>query len=149
MANPDLTAEQVRQLRNPRHRTLDKVSKKRSDDSEQRQAYAEVDERDGKRCRCCNRRGNPNAITTIGRIHRCHIHDAGTLGEMSAKNLVSLCWICAALETGKQLFFVGKNANKPMRFEVMDAAVEEIFGHRTLPAHVRIVKFAPRQRYGS
>ena len=68
---------------------------------------------------------------------------------MDPRNLVSLCWICAALETGKQLFFVGRNADKPMRFEVMDAAVEEIFGSRELPEHVSIVKFAPRQRYGA
>ena len=133
----------------PRHRHLDTIDDARTVAKHKREVYAEVDERDGRRCRCCGRKGNPHAVGVLGKIHRCHIHDAGTLGPMSARNLCSLCSTCAALETAKQLFFVGTNANRPMKFEVMDAAVEEIFGDRELPPHVRIITLRPRQRYGA
>lgn len=132
-----------------RPRVLDMRDSRREQDAQKRAVYREVDARDGRRCRCCGRKGNPNAVSVLGRIHRCHIHDAGTRGPMSAANLVSLCWICAALETAKQLFFIGTDANHELHFEVMDAAVEEIFGSRELPEHVRIVLEAPRQRYGA
>lgn len=132
-----------------RPRVLDMVERDRDRKAVKRDAYAEVDERDGRRCRCCGRRGNPNAIGVLGRIHRCHIHDAGTRGGMRADNLVSLCWICAALETAKQLFFEGTDAHDmSLTFGVMDVAVVEIFGDRPLPPHVHIVLKAPRQRYG-
>lgn len=130
-------------------RIFDKVDARRDEEKQKRDAYKFVDARDGRKCRCCGRKGNPNAVGALGRIHRAHIHDAGTQGAMDPANLVSLCWICAALETVKQLFFIGKDANREgLSFEIMDAAVEEVFGSKPLPAHVRIVRDAPRQRYG-
>lgn len=132
-----------------RSRVLDMVDDRKDREREKRAVYREVDVRDGKRCRCCGRKGNPQALGVLGRIHRCHIHDAGTRGPMTASNLVSLCWICAGLETVKQLFFLGTDANRDMNFEIMDAAVEEVFGDKPLPPHVRIVLAAPRQRYGA
>lgn len=132
-----------------RPHVIDKVKNDRAREKAKRKVYAEVDARDGKKCQCCGRRGNPDAITTLGRIHRAHIHDAGTRGPMTATNLLSLCWICAALETAKQLFIIGKNANRQVRFEIMEVAVEEVFGSQPLPSHVTIVLKAPRQRYGS
>jgi hypothetical protein len=135
------------QLKKPR--VVKQVADAREVEAEKRRAYRQVDFRDGKRCRCCGRRGDPNATTTLGRIHRCHIHDAGTLGEMDAANLVSLCWICAGFETVKQLFFEGTDANDPdLTFGVLDVVVPEIFSENPLPPHVHIVLEAPRQRYG-
>jgi hypothetical protein len=130
-------------------RIFEKVEERKAVDKQKRDTYREIDARDGRRCRCCGRKGNPNAVGALGRIHRCHIHDAGTQGAMSAKNLVSLCWLCASLETAKQLFIIGTDANREdLRFEIMDAAVVDIFGERELPPNVRIILKAPRQRYG-
>lgn len=127
-------------LEKPRPRVLDKRDDKRDTDRIKREVYADVDERDGRRCRCCGRKGNPDALTALGKIHRAHIQDASKLGEMSAKNLCSLCWICHALEHAKQLHFIGTNANRPsLGFEIDEAAVVEVFGTRTLPKHVHIV----------
>ena len=66
---------------------------------------------------------------------------------MTAANLCSLCWICAELETGKQLWFIGTDANldadPPLTFEIDEAAVVHVFGVDPLPAHVHITA-APR-----
>ena len=124
----------------PRARVFQKIDAKAKAEKVQREAYAAVDARDKKRCRCCGRKGNPNATTTLGRIHRAHIQDASKGGAMAAGNLVSLCWICHALEHGKQLHVIGTNADLPaMRFEIHEAAVVDVFGARVLPKHVRIV----------
>lgn len=128
----------------PRPKIFEKRDTKRADEALQRLVYADVDARDGKRCRCCGRYGNPYAIDPLGKIHRCHIRDKSRGGEMSAANLCSLCWICAALETGKQLFFVGTNANHELHFEIYEVAVVEVFGSRELPSHVHIITEARR-----
>lgn len=111
-----------------------------------RAVNAQVDARDGKRCRCCGRRGDPNATTTLGRIHRAHIRDASRGGPYEAWNLCSLCWLCHALEHAKQLWFVGVDASDrradgqfELAFELHEAAVVEIFGTRALPPHVHII----------
>jgi hypothetical protein len=125
----------------PRARVFHKIDTKRDADALKREVYAEVDQRDDKHCRCCGRRGNPNATTTLGRIHRAHILDSSRGGEMASWNICSLCWICHALEhTGTQLFFVGTDANKlTLGFEIHEAAVVDVFGNRELPKHVHII----------
>lgn len=124
----------------PTPRVIVKHKAQKTDDAHERAVKAEVDRRDGKRCRCCTRRGNPEALTTIGKIHRAHIQDASRSGPYEAWNLCSLCWICHSLEHAKQLWFVGTDANElTLGFEIHEAAVVEVFGTSTLPRHVRIV----------
>lgn len=106
-----------------------------------------VDDRDRRTCRCCGRRGDPDAIDALGRIHRAHIRDASVGGALAPYNLVSLCWLCHALEHAKQLWFIGTDASAdadpPLTFDIDEAAVVEVFGTRRLPPHVHIVA-APR-----
>lgn len=128
----------------PRPRVLDKRDDSREADRLKRAVYAEIDARDQKRCRVCGRRGNPYATEALGRIHRCHIKNASAGGEMSSRNLFSGCWICHALIHAKQLFVIGRNAWKDLRFEIDERAVLDVFGARELPKHVRIV--AARRR---
>jgi hypothetical protein len=101
----------------------------------------EVDDRDGRTCQCCGRRGNPYALTTLGKIHRAHIKAASLGGEYSAKNLVSLCWICHALHhTKRLLYIVGTNANKPLRFRIAASVIERVFLRGVIPEHVTVVR---------
>lgn len=119
---------------------LDRIAAKRQrtrdEDAHERKVNAEVDARDKGRCRCCGRRGNPDAL---GRLHRAHIIDASLGGPYTPENLCTLCSDCHAAEHAKQLHFVGTNANERIEFEVEEAAVVAIFSYRTLPAHVHIV----------
>lgn len=126
-------------LDKPRPRVLDRRDGERDAEREKRRVYAEIDARDQKVCRCCGRRGNPYATTALGKLHRAHIRDASRGGLMAAWNLVSLCWICHALEHAKQLFIIGTNANKVLRFEIKEVAFVEVFAARELPKHVRII----------
>lgn len=127
----------------PRPRVLDKIEADRAAEKLKREVYAAVDARDERKCRCCGRKGNPNATTTIGRIHRAHIKDASRGGEMASWNIASLCWICHAFEHAKQLWFLGDNADargrSRLRFEIHEAAVLDVFGTKTLPPHVHII----------
>jgi 5-methylcytosine-specific restriction endonuclease McrA len=139
MADPDVRDIT---LHKPPPKIFEKRDAKRDAERIERIVHAEVDARDLKRCRCCGRKGDPYALEALGRIHRAHIRDASRGGPMSAANLVSLCWVCHALEHAKQLHIVGTDANErhaPLTFEVHEAAVVEVFGTRVLPRHVRIV----------
>lgn len=122
----------------PLPRVLGKRDDKRERESHERKVNAEVDARDQKRCRCCRRKGNPNALTALGRIHRAHIRDASRGGPYESFNLASLCWMCHALEHAKQLHFLGHDANARLEFDIHEAAVVEVFGTRELPSHVHI-----------
>lgn len=129
---------------------IDKINDGREAKRVKREVYKAVDERDERTCRCCGRRGNPNAKTALGRIHRAHIQDASLLGPMATANILSLCWVCHVLEHAKQLFIIGTDADTRgadrITFEILEAAVVHVFGTRVLPAHVRIVLPAQRSR---
>jgi hypothetical protein len=124
----------------PRPRILDKRDLQRQLDAHKRRVNAAVDARDQKRCRCCGRRGNPYALTALGKIHRAHIQDASLVGPYEPWNLISLCWICHAYLHAKRLWILDTDANQRIGFEIAGANVADIFGTNALPAHVRIVK---------
>lgn len=123
----------------PKPRIFEKRDERRDAEALKRQVYAEVDARDQRRCQCCGRRGNPNAVEALGRIHRHHILEASRGGPMTAANILSVCALCHSLIHAKQLWVIGKDANRGVRFEIHEAAVVEVFGNRVLPKHVRIV----------
>lgn len=114
-------------------KAIDKEAEAKKAAKAKREVDKEVDRRDGKKCRCCGRKGNPNATTTLGKIHRAHIVDASKGGPYSAENLCSLCWICHAFEHAKKLFFAVHDANKPMKFLIAKSVAEDIFGKGKKP----------------
>jgi hypothetical protein len=136
----------IESFRKPGASIFDRINRKAEAAKAKREAYAEVDARDKRTCRCCGRIGNPNATTALGRIHRAHIVDASRGGQMVASNLCSLCWICHALEhSSHQIAFVGIDANDMgLGFEIAEAAVVHVFGTDPLPPHVHIVTEARR-----
>jgi hypothetical protein len=117
----------------PRPKILDKRDEQRELDAYQRRVNAAVDARDQKRCRCCGRRGNPYALTALGKIHRAHIKDASLGGAYEDWNLLSLCWLCHALVHRKLLWILGTDANQRIGFEIAGAIVADIFGTNVLP----------------
>jgi hypothetical protein len=122
---------------------LDRMSAKRQarcdDDALERAVNRAVDARDKGRCRCCGRRGRLDATSVLDRLHRHHVIYRSRQGAESASNKVTLCALCHAAEHAKQLWIVGTDANGPLRFEVLEAAVVALFGTRELPKHVSIV----------
>lgn len=136
----DETKPLAERFQKERPAVLDKLDRKADRESNIRAVNGIVDRRDERMCRCCGRKGNPDATTTLGRIHRAHIVDASRGGGYTSENLCSLCWICHALEHAKQLWFVGADANQfSLGFEIHEAAVVEVFGSRVLPPHVHII----------
>jgi len=120
-------------------RVLREEAEKREAEAVKRQVYRDVDLRDERRCIICGRHGNPNATTTLGRLHRVHLVDLSLGGEMSTRHVYLGCWICHAVIHAKQLFPVGMDANQDLRFEILEAAVVHVFGSQELPKHVSII----------
>lgn len=114
----------------PRPRVLEKLDAQRELSALERAVRKAVQQRDGKRCRCCGRRDG---------LHLHHLTFRSQGGKWSTENLVTLCAICHALLHARQLWILGKNADKLLVFEVAEAAVLDVFGVKTLPRHVRIV----------
>ncbi len=100
---------------------------------------AAVDERDGYCCRCCGRK-NGRGIA----IHHHHLVFRSRGGVDSTENECLVCGLCHALIHARQLWILGKNADRLLTFEINEAAVVEIFGTKELPKHVRIVTAARR-----
>lgn len=113
----------------PRAAFFDKRDAARDKERAKRSAYAAVDARDQHRCRCCGKRAT----------HKHHIRFRSKGGEDASANLVSLDAGCHALIHARQLWIVGSNADKRLVFEIHEAAVVDVFGTKSLPAHVRIV----------
>lgn len=138
---PEFDPEVAAKLAKPSKldRIANKRDAKRKEDAHERAVNAIVDARDKGRCRCCGRRGNPDATTVLERLHRAHLIDASLGGPSEPWNLCTLCADCHAAEHAKQLHFVGLNANERIEFEILEAAVVALFGYRQIPAHVHIV----------
>jgi hypothetical protein len=139
--DPDVVEERMKSLVKPSKldRVLARRDEKRDAEKLERIVNAEVDARDKKQCRCCERKADSNASTLLERLHRHHIVYRSALGEESAANKVSLCAWCHAAEHAGQLKIIGTNANERLEFEIAEAAVVAIFGTRQLPAWVHIV----------
>lgn len=113
-----------------RAQVFDKRDRQRERESLQRSVAAAVSERDGRSCRCCGRRD---------KLHHHHLTFRSKGGAHSTENECLLCQFCHSLIHARQLWILGKNADRLLTFEIHEAAVVDIFGSRELPAHVRIV----------
>lgn len=60
-------------------------------------------------------------------------------GSDSTDNVLLLCVLCHALLHARQLWILGKNADKRLTFEIAEAAVVDLFGTKPVPRDVRIV----------
>jgi hypothetical protein len=114
----------------PRPRVFEKQDIKREMAALERAVRAAVNERDERRCRCCGRNE---------RLHLHHLTFRSKGGQWSTENLVTLDDRCHAMLHARQLWIFGKNADTRLTFDVHESAVVDLFGTRTLPAHVRIV----------
>lgn len=66
-----------------------------------------VDARDGKQCRCCDKRSDPEATGLLKRGHRHHIVYRSAGGTDTTDNLVTLCAQCHSDEHKNKLRIEG------------------------------------------
>lgn len=117
-------------LPKPRPRVLEKRDTAREKLAVLRRVYLAVDLRDDRKCRCCGRRDA---------LHKHHITFRSKGGNDTTENLVTLDAVCHALLHARQLWILGKNADKRLTFEIHESAVVDVFGTKPLPRDVRIV----------
>lgn len=96
-----------------------------------------VDQRDGRACRCCDKRTDPNAIGLL-RGHRHHIQAKSACGPDASWNLVTLCPGCHMEERHRQRLKIEGNADEKLTFWKKDEAGEWFIVRRELA--VRIVE---------
>jgi 5-methylcytosine-specific restriction endonuclease McrA len=101
----------------PRPKVLEKRDLQREAERQKRDAYAAVDLRDGRRCRCCGQSADPRAMSALQRGHRHHLIFMSRGGQDTLANLVLLCAVCHARVHCRELVIVGDNANKVLRFQ--------------------------------
>jgi len=109
---------------------FDKRDLSREKDQRRRSVYLAVDRRDERACRCCGRRE---------KLHHHHLIFRSRQGEDAPENILLLCAFCHALIHARQLWILGKNADRRLTFEVHEAAVVDLFGVKPVPRDVRIV----------
>lgn len=68
-----------------------------------------VDTRDGKACRACDKRSDPEATGLLARGHRHHLVYRSAGGPDTPENLVTLCAECHAAEHANRLRIEGTN----------------------------------------
>lgn len=85
-----------------------------------------VDARDGKACRCCDRRSDPDASGLLTRGHRHHLIYRSAQGPDESWNLLTLCHQCHHDEHHNKLRIEGGStpvdANTPLTFWRKDEA---------------------------
>ena len=109
---------------------FDKRDVKRDREAVRRSVYAAVDARDERACRCCGRRE---------KLHHHHLTYRSKGGGDETSNVLLLCQFCHALLHARQLWILGKNADRRLTFEVAEAAVVDLFGVKELPRSVSII----------
>jgi hypothetical protein len=109
---------------------FDKRDVKRDREAVRRSVYAAVDARDERACRCCGRRE---------KLHHHHLTYRSKGGGDETSNILLLCQFCHALLHARQLWILGKNADRRLTFEVAEAAVVDLFGTKELPKSVHII----------
>lgn len=108
----------------PRARIFTKRDAKRERTNTQRAVWLAVSIRDRHRCRCCGRSDG---------LHHHHIQYRSRGGGDTTENTVLTCAFCHALIHTRQLWIVGTNADRQLRFELHERAVVDLFGTKELP----------------
>lgn len=80
------------------------LAREAEDAKNERQWNAEIDRRDGRQCRACGKRTNPDEIGLL-RGHRAHIVYASAGGGMEPSNRLTLCPRCHQDEHADRLRF--------------------------------------------
>ena len=101
---------------------------------------AEVDRRDGRRCRCCGRRSDPEATGLLEKGHRHHIVYRSAQGSDEPFNKITLCAFCHDDEHHDRLRFSADglgafDANGPMEFWRKDDDGTWFLGRREIAIH--------------
>jgi hypothetical protein len=71
-----------------------KDARKKAEEAERRRVYKLVDARDGRACRLCGRKGNPNGTSMLDKLHHHHILPRSQGGKDTTDNLITLCAAC-------------------------------------------------------
>jgi 5-methylcytosine-specific restriction endonuclease McrA len=71
-----------------------KDAKRKAEEAERRRVYKLVDARDGRACRLCGRKTNPEATGLLDRGHRHHLQYRSKGGMDTTDNLLTLCASC-------------------------------------------------------
>lgn len=123
-----------------RAKALEDEAQARTDRQHQIVVYHDVDVRDRRQCTCCGRRGNPYAMTTLGKLHHDHLQGGSGRRMTQSSNVVLLCWICHEFKTANQITPHGNPDKGTLRYDVEASAAKVIFKGRKKPLHVRIVE---------
>lgn len=78
-------------------------ARKAEAEAEWRVVCAKVDQRDGRMCRCCDKRSDPDATGLLTRGHRHHLVYRSAGGTDTTDNLVTLCADCHNAEHKNRL----------------------------------------------
>jgi hypothetical protein len=101
-------------------RVDERVERDRQDAANEKAWNAEIDRRDGRECRACGRKSDPEKVGLTTRGHRAHIVYASAGGSMEPFNRITLCHICHNAEHKNKLRMTGPshpvNANEPVTF---------------------------------
>lgn len=93
--------------------------KKAADDLAWRAVCLIVDRRDGRQCRCCDKRSDPEATGLLTRGHRHHLIYRSAGGEDVSSNLATLCGSCHSDEHHNKLRIEG-NPDVALTFSRQD-----------------------------
>jgi hypothetical protein len=96
-------------------RVDDAMEQEAADARAERALFKAVDARDGRNCRCCGRKSDPNAICLTKRGHRHHIVYRSAGGSDTTANLVTICYECHNDEHQHRLRIEG-NADDALTF---------------------------------
>ena len=86
-----------------------------------REMCAVIDKRDGKACRCCDKRSDPEATGLLARGHRHHLVYRSAGGTDESSNVVTLCASCHDDEHRNRLRIEG-NPDERLTFWRKDEA---------------------------
>lgn len=97
--------------------------RKAEDEAAWREVCRLVDLRDGKQCRCCDKRSDPEATGLLKRGHRHHLVYRSAGGADTTENLVTLCAGCHNDEHRNRLRIDGDPDVRLMFFHKDEAGI--------------------------
>jgi hypothetical protein len=71
-----------------------KAARRAAASTAERQCYADVDKRDGRRCRVCGRQARPGVASMLDRLHHHHMILRSRGGQHEPSSVISLCAGC-------------------------------------------------------